>query len=61
MNNPMLPEAAVTGKSNSGSSSVASLAQNQTAGRPDLPGDAAIDAIACCQTVKLRHSGAGCP
>jgi hypothetical protein len=56
LNIPMLHLAAMTGKSHGGFSSNASLAQNQRAGRPDLPGDAADDAIACCQTVKLSDS-----
>ena len=56
MNDRMLRSAAVPGKSNSGFSSQGSLAQVQTTGRRDLPGDVAIDAIACCQTVTMSQS-----
>ncbi len=56
MNDGMLRSAAALGKSNSGFSSQSSLAQVQTTGRRDLPGDVANDAIACCQTVTMSQS-----
>ncbi len=56
MNDGMLRPAATPGKSNGGIPSHGSLAQVQTAGRPDLPRDLANDAIPCCQTLTMSHS-----